>query len=96
MNTCQSFLATFSRLELNMLIKRPVRVGWEAKNCFSATSKMGSLVFTRGLLGLPDSVTHINTGVESKVAKGSWTLPAEGDFETPFLPKGLRSDSRCC
>lgn len=88
MNTCQLFLATFSRLELNTLIKCPVKVGWEAKIAFLPLAKMGSLVFTQGLLGLPQSIASINIGVEFQDAKGSWSLPAEGDFEAPFLPKG--------
>lgn len=57
------------------------------RNCFSAMSKRGSLIFTQGVLELSESVATIKMGVDSKDTKGSQKLPKERDFETPLYPK---------
>lgn len=83
-----SFSATFSSLGLNTLIKHPfIQKGLGNRNCFSATSKRGSLIFTQGLLELSESVATIKMSVDSKDTKGSQRLPKERDLETPLYPK---------
>lgn len=83
-----SFSATFSSLGLNTLTKHPfIQRGLGNRNCFSATSKRGSLIFTQGLLELSESVATIKMGVDSKDTKGSQRLPKERDLETPLYPK---------
>lgn len=66
------------------------------RNCISATSKRGSLIFTQGLLELSESVAIIKMGVDSKDTKKSQILPKGRDFETPLYLKRARSGSQCC
>lgn len=57
------------------------------RNCFSATSKMGSLIFTQDLWELSESVATINMDVDSEDIKGTWSLPKEGHSKTLLYSK---------